>query len=118
MKIELKNFRPPNSTSFSGRPQGLQARNSIKISDLDDKNDDDVELIIPSDTTSFNPSFFLGLLYESIKKLGIERFKKKYHIVIETENPDRKRAIEKNIEDGFRSASNTLNDRSIFSFFS
>lgn len=118
MKIELKNYRPPNSTSFSGRPQGVEARTKIKISELDQKEIEEVEFIIPGDTTSFNPSFFLGLLYDSIKKLGFERFNKKYHLIIETDNPDRKRALEKNIEDGFRSAYNTLNGKDIFSFFS
>lgn len=118
MKIELKNYRPHNSTSFSGRPQGVAARKEMKISELDKQDDSDVELIIPADTTSFNPSFFLGLLYESIKKLGLEGFKKKYHWIIETENEDRKRALMKNIEDGYRSALNSMNDKNIFSLFS
>lgn len=118
MKIELKNYRPHNSASFSGRPQGLSARKEINITELDKSVDEEVYFIIPEDTTSFNPSFFLGLVYESIKKLGLDNFKKKYHWDIQTRNEDRKRAILKNIEDGYRSALNSINDKNIFSFFS
>jgi len=118
MIIDLKKYRPHNSTSFSGRPQGMDARRDSGIPDLDEKKDETVKLVIPADTTSFNPSFFLGLLYESIKKLGLEKFKAKYFWEFETDNEARKRALEKNIEDGYRSANNTLNDKNIFSFFS
>ena len=33
---------------------------------------------MPQETTSINPSFFLGLLYQNIKNLGIKKFQKKY----------------------------------------
>lgn len=116
--LNLKKYRPHNSTSFSGRPQGLLARSEMKISDLDKNQEEDIQLVIPEDTTSFNPSFFLGLLYESIRKLGLEGFKKKYHWKLETDNEDRKRALLKNIDDGYRSALNSLGDKNIFSIFS
>lgn len=118
MKIDLRKFRPSNSTSFSGRPQGLAARKAMKMAELDKSENDEIHLVIPADTTSFNPSFFLGLVFESIKKLGIETFKRRYIWDIETKNEDRKRALLKNIDDGYRSADNSINNKSIFSFFS
>lgn len=118
MRVDLGKYRPYNSTSFSGRPQGVRARNEIKISELDNNESTDIELVIPSDTTSFNPSFFLGLLYESIKKLGLDGFKKKYHWEFETDNEDRKRALLKNIEDGYRSALNSIEGKNLFNIFS
>ena len=104
----LFDYRTPGSTSFVGRPQGEEVRNKLKM-ELLDSNDEQVELIIPKDTTSFNPSFFLGLLYTSIVKLGLDGFKKKYLIKIEAEDENLKHAISKNIEDGFRNAINSIN---------
>nr|WP_183568753.1 hypothetical protein [Mucilaginibacter sp. SP1R1]MBB6152770.1 hypothetical protein [Mucilaginibacter sp. SP1R1] len=116
MEINLKSYRPSNSTSYSGRPQGESVREKLKLSQID-KEDGELSLVIPSDTTSFNPSFFLGLLYDSIKNLGMEKFKKKYHLLIETNNEALKQAIKKNIEDGLRNADNSLNGRNAFNLF-
>ena len=43
-----------------------------------DKDDNSYIVSMPQDTTSFNPSFFLGLFFQSIKNLGIDEFQKKY----------------------------------------
>jgi hypothetical protein len=108
VKKNLIDYRTPGSTSFVGRPQGEEVREKLGMEGLD-ISPDEVELIIPGDTTSFNPSFFLGLLYNSIKKLGVEGFKRKYSLIVETENEELKNAIKKNIDDGFRNASNSIN---------
>lgn len=65
------------STSFSGRREGREVRKKHNL-DEKDKDDNSYIVLMPQDTTSFNPSFFLGLFYQSIKKLGIEKFQKKY----------------------------------------
>jgi hypothetical protein len=115
-ELNLREYRPVSSFSFSGRPQGESVRKKLKLSEID-SNAEEVEIIIPSDTTSFNPSFFLGLLYESMEVLGIEKFNQKYKLKIESEDPERRKFINSNIEDGFRNASNSLNGRTGLSFF-
>jgi hypothetical protein len=115
-EINLKNYRAPNSTSFSGRTQGENVRKELKLS-VYDSDDSEVAIKIPSDTTSFNPSFFLGLLYNSIERLGLEKFRNKYHIIYETENALLKQALEKNIADGFRNAANSMNNKNSFNIF-
>ena len=115
-RINLRQYRPVNSLSFSGRPQGEDVRQRLNLNDTD-TNDEEVEITIPADTTSFNPSFFLGLLYDSIVKLGIEKFQQKYHIVFETKNPLLESVLKRNIEDGIRNASNSLDNKSGLSIF-
>lgn len=115
-RIELRRYRPKNSYSFSGRPQGESVRKSLKLDNLDNTAEE-VEIVIPSDTTSFNPSFFLGLLYDSISFLGLERFRRKYKFTFETDKPVLKHALNKNIEDGLRNATNSLSKKSGLSIF-
>jgi hypothetical protein len=104
--INLAKFRGDRSTVFTGRPQGEVARKELKLDDLD-KVDEVIELVIPKGTTSFNSSFYLGLLYDSIKKLGERKFKERYILDIQDSNPDTRRSIERNLEDGMRQAINT-----------
>ena len=68
-------------------------------------------IIIPEGTTSFNPSFYLGLLYDSFKNLGKD-FDNKYKFVIEDEDQEIRirSVIEANLEDGKRNAFNSLNN--------
>ena len=56
--------RGTNSTTFTGRPQGKSVRGSLNL-DQEDKDQEEVNIEIPKDTTSFNPSFYLGLFYDS-----------------------------------------------------
>ncbi|WP_432712709.1 hypothetical protein [Pedobacter sp.] len=115
-KFNLKEYRPPNSFAFIGRTQGELARKNLNLDSLD-KTKESIELIVPKDTTSFNPSFFLGLLYNSISKLGVSDFRKKYSFVYETESASLKDILRKNIEDGIRNATNSLNNKSGLSVF-
>jgi len=110
MKIDLATYKKNSTTVYTGRPQGVDVRKELKL-DTIDKQPDVVEIVIPPDTTSFNPSFFLGLLYESIQKLGIEKFKNKYHLIISTKDEELYKAIDSNVQDGFRNALNSLNKR-------
>lgn len=110
MKIDLQPYKNTSTSVYTGRPQGVQVREKLKLSTLD-SNDEHVELIIPEDTTSFNPSFFLGLLFGSIQKLGLDKFKQKYQITIATKDPDLYNVIDSNIKDGFRNAYNSLNNK-------
>jgi hypothetical protein len=104
MKVNLLSFRGTNSTTFTGRPQGQDVRKKLEL-DARDADAEPVELVIPSDTTSFNASFYLGLLYPSIKALGFDAFKEKYHLVFEDNTP---KSIVRQLSEGERQAKNEL----------
>lgn len=108
-QFDLSEFRGQKSTAFTGRPQGEQAREKLNLNALDsDGNAREIHLRIPSGTTSFNPSFYLGLLFESIKRLGVDQFQQRYKLDVEDQNPELKRILQNNINDGLRSALNTI----------
>lgn len=101
-----------NSTTFSGRPEGLTVRGVIGV-DKYDSQDGIIRVTIPDDTTSFNPSFFLGLFYDSVKALGsVEAFKAKYQIDLSNfENEEQRRLIEADIADSYRRCENEMNKK-------
>lgn len=107
INIDLTKYRGVNSTLFTGRPQGEAARLELNLSKLD-KEKEKIVLVIPKGTSSFNPSFFLGLLFDSVKELGIEKFEEKYSFNIVDDNPEIKKVIEENIADGKRNALNSI----------
>lgn len=104
--IDLKKYRGNASTIFTGRPQGEEARRDLKLDDLDKSSDLEIQFVIPEGTTSFNPSFYLGMLYHSYKNLGINGFSEKYKFLIRETTPEIRKVIEENIEDGVRNAIN------------
>ncbi|MCW3110604.1 MAG: hypothetical protein JWQ09_5110, partial [Segetibacter sp.] len=109
-------FKSQKSDVFTGRPQGLLVRKDLKLDKID--NDDSVvNFIIPKETTSFNPSFYLGMLFGSLKKLGIDKFVKKYHFTYASEDPQMRETLEKNISDAWRNALNSLNKNFGFDTF-
>ena len=108
-QLDLSEFRGQRSTAFTGRPQGEQAREKLDLDTLDrDATAQEIHLRIPSGTTSFNPSFYLGLLFESIKKLGPDQFQQRYKLDVVDQNPELKRILQNNINDGLRNALNTI----------
>ena len=115
--INLLEFRGTNSTLFTGRPQGKQVRKKLKLDKID-LTDKTITFIIPKGTTSFNPSFYLGLLFESIQKFGIEKFDKKYFFTFEDSDNDRViKVLSENLNDGRRSAINEIEDNTNFNQF-
>lgn len=113
--INLIDYKPRQSTSYSGRPQGEELRRTLKLDELD-RDKSEVEIIIPAGTTSFNPSFFLGFLFNSIKNLGVEGFNKKYKLVIQDSDPDFRSNLFDNLADGMRNAINSINKVSATDF--
>lgn len=103
------------STSFSGRSEGRAVR---KEHELDKKDGDDYvyDVYIPRNTTSINPSFFLGLFYSSIKKLGMKKFKEKYVICYDELQDNLRCVIKNNVERCFVRAQNELNGVTGLSF--
>lgn len=102
--------RGVGSTLFTGRPEGRKVRQELNLDEMDKKNSE-YNVYIPSGTTSINASFFLGLFFNSIERLGsVEAFKKKYLIdVSQVEEPLRP-FIERNLKECFRKAENEMND--------
>jgi hypothetical protein len=116
-KIDLEKYRGNNSTLYTGRNQGEAARIELDLNNLDN-NDELYTFSIPKGTSSFNPSFYLGLLFESIKSLGIDKFEKKYSFILEEDkNLDIIRVLTENLEDGRRHAVNTIQKKNNFSKF-
>lgn len=106
-----KMHRGPNSTIFTGRPQGKQVRDELRLNDLD-KDREQYNISVPEGTTSFNPSFFLGLFYDSICNLGgVDGFNRKYNIVFEDKDPEVIECLKDDISDNERQANNEYNRR-------
>ncbi len=113
-KIELKaEYRGRNSTIFSGRSEGKEAREKLKIDSCDDNLNQKYIIEIPDDTTSFNPSFFLGFFFPSIKKIGtMEAFHDKYSIPLSNfTDMEAKQSIEEDLKDCYRRAENELKSK-------
>ena len=103
-----KAHRGVGSTLFTGRPEGKAVRKELKLNEKD-KTSEIYTIYIPEGTTSFNTSFFLGLFFDSIKKLGsIESFKKKYIISLSKLEESLRPSIERNLNGCYRKAENEL----------
>lgn len=116
--IELTNeHRGQGSAMFTGRPQGKQVREVLEI-DKKDNSDNQFKIVVPKGTTSFNASFFLGLFYPSIKKLGgYDNFLDKYEFQIEEENPIIKQGLEDDLSDCERQSRNEFSKKTGLSIF-
>lgn len=99
------------STTFSGRAEGRQVRDKLNLDNIDSGNEN-VTITIPNDTTSFNPSFFLGLFFDSVKKCGsVESFKRKFVFDFSNFDSELKNYINQDIEDCFRRCDNEINKK-------
>ena len=103
IKLKKEHRGGVNSTSFTGRPEGKEVRKQLQLDDCDN-NDKSYIITIPSDTTSFNPSFFLGLFYDSMKKLTWEGFNKKYVFDISALENKLEAVIKNNLDECYRKA--------------
>ncbi|MBL0327012.1 MAG: hypothetical protein IPP61_17925 [Cytophagaceae bacterium] len=114
IKIDLSNYKSGKSTIFTGRPQGEAVREKLKLDSVDSNKDSIVVFSLPDDTTSFNPSFYLGLLFKSYQTLGVDSFDSKYSFEFVTKDDATKKVLISNLEDGKRYAVNSLNPVSSF----
>ena len=62
---------------FAGRDRGKYWRNEFRLDDLD-QNVDAIDVMIPSDISAINISFFLSMFGKSVRALGKERFREHY----------------------------------------
>lgn len=79
-----KEYRGSDSTntSFAGRNEGQKVREELSLNQKD-YDEYRYEIVMPEDTTSFESSFYLGLLFDSVKKLGWDKFAQKYWFNLE-----------------------------------
>ncbi len=104
------------STLFTGRPQGKEVRKELKLEEEDNLSRK-VIFTIPEGTTSFNPSFFLGLLYESIVTLESEGFSRKYEFDLDKVSKDYRSIIKTDLMNGMRHAHNSKSRETGFGEF-
>lgn len=117
IQFDMLKYRGVNSTVYTGRPQGEGVRKELCLDRLD-KSDSIIKFSFPKDTTTITPSFFLGLLYSSIKSIGFEKYKKKYLFEFDGMNSEVSQILESDIEEGERNALNTINKkRGVSRFF-
>jgi hypothetical protein len=86
MDIDMSPFRDTRengqpSKLYLGTEAGLAARKKLKLNRLD-RREGVVTFQFPMDIWSINTSFFLGAFGDSVRKLGKEKFKEKYHFVV------------------------------------
>lgn len=112
IKLTKEHRGGAKSTSFSGRPEGEAVRRVLFSNNNYDDKEGPFEVTIPADTTAFNPSFFLGLFYDSVKKLGsVDKFKEKFLFNLnDFDNDELKRLIEQDLEDCYQRCFNELNN--------
>ena len=106
-EFDLLTFRGPSSTVFTGRPQGEVAREQLNLDQLD-KLDIEIKFRVPKDTTTITPSFYLGLLFDSINKIGFDNYRSKYIFDFGDMDAERKEILTKDIIEGERNAVNTV----------
>src|SRR5690606_19455207 len=95
-RILLEEHRTPLSKVFTGRDRGFDVRKDSQINLLEESNDI-VEILIPSDIRSINPSFLEEFLNDVVLKLGADKFHQKFRFINEGRynvQPDLDEAIE------------------------
>ena len=79
--INLEDFRVKRgnivSKVFTGRDRGVYVRENSHIDDIDSKYET-IEIIIPDNIKSINPSFFEELFRNVVTKHGRDEFMNKY----------------------------------------
>jgi len=105
IKINIQRFLGNGSKIFSGRNEGIEARKILNLSQKDNDNCGYV-FVIPSETYSISPSFFGGMLGDSVINLGEEAFREKYKFIDSDNNL--KDEIKQDYEEGIYDAINGL----------
>lgn len=79
--INLEDYRVKKGNAiskvFTGRDRGVIVRNESKIDEIEPFSEK-INVIIPNDIRSINPSFFEEMFKNVVKKLGREKFLEKF----------------------------------------
>lgn len=78
--IDLNNYKAAGSKVFTGRDRGQYVREKSNVDKLASEADT-IELVIPDDIYSINPSFLEEFLVNVVQKLGKAGFWQKFVIV-------------------------------------
>ena len=82
LTINLNSYKAPGSKVFTGRDRGQSVREKSKIDQLSE-GQNPIEVVIPEDIYSINPSFLEEFLVNVVQRLGKTAFFKKFKIVNE-----------------------------------
>ena len=75
--LNLQDFRTINSKVFTGRPRGKDVRVRANIDNIE-PDYDQIQITIPEDIASINPSFLEEFLENVVTRLGKQNFLKKF----------------------------------------
>jgi len=101
-EINLKKYLSSETQKyFNGRPEGKDARNSLKL-DEKDKKKERITFSIDADLVGMNVSFFLGLFGPTILQCGINDFKERYNFKYATKEVET--LFKKDFEYGIKAA--------------
>jgi len=95
-KILLQNYRTPGSKVFTGRDRGIEVREQSGINNLESQFDL-IEVIVPDDIRSINPSFLEEFLSIVVLRLKEKGFTSKFKFIANGRydiQPDLNEAIE------------------------
>lgn len=99
--------RCSDGKSFIGRTEGEKVREELALNPKD-YDEYRYEIIMPEDTMSFEPSFYLGLLFGSVKKLGWDKFAQKYRLNLDNLPDSQRGAIRVGVDECEKQAKNEL----------
>jgi|SRR5690554_2330348 len=95
--IDLEKFRTKGSKVFTGRERGIKIREESNIDNLIETSEI-VEISIPADIMSINPSFLEEFLINVVSKLGKEQFYNKVKFITESKRYDIKEDLEEAVD--------------------
>ena len=78
--IDLNKYRTPGAKVFTGRDRGEEVRRKSKIDELESSSDI-IEIIVPIDLYSINPSFLEEFLVNVVSKLKRRKFLEKFSFI-------------------------------------
>ncbi|MGZ9677347.1 DUF4325 domain-containing protein [Flavobacterium sp. GNP001] len=84
--IDLELYRTKGAKIFTGRDRGREVRIACKIDLVAEKNDK-INIVIPADLFSINPSFFEELFINVVKKYKEDKFYEIFNFVNKGEYP-------------------------------
>jgi hypothetical protein len=78
--INLEDYRVKGAKVFTGRDRGKSVRESSKLDEIESLFAE-INIIIPDNIYSINPSFFEELFLNVVIKLGKEKFLEKFKFI-------------------------------------
>jgi hypothetical protein len=79
-KINLEEYRTPGSKVFTGRDRGIEVRQASKIDSLEPCHQK-IEILVPADIRSINPSFLEEFLFNVVCRLRVDGFNAKFRFI-------------------------------------